>query len=171
MKAFKITLMVILLAFVSGCGEGSDRDQEVTEVRFLANDIQINESVRVEAEFKSGTSDLFDVRATVVTFEVSSALRVETDTFRIFEGNDDDTEVVIPDRILECSDGRTLIKIFFEREDLRGNEFGDRYKIKFNVIGQRATEVAAVSGAAGSDLDVDCDEDFLTQESDAVRVS
>lgn len=155
---------------VAGCGSGGGDSQRVNDVRFLANDIVVGESVRVEVLFEA-ERDFADIEAVNLIFEVDPALSLEEFSFEIFEGDDDDTDRVGPPQVARCADGRTLARLFLQRDDLRGNNFGDNFKLKFNVTGARPSDTATVAAAAGDDRIIDCATGFFPQATDAVRVT
>lgn len=158
-----------LLAF-SACGSNGSDSREVTRVRFLADDIELNESVRVEVEFTTGSDDFGDVRATTLSFEISSALNFVPGSIELFEGNNDDTDLILPSQVLACSDGRTLIRLFLDRDDLRNNSFAGEFKLKLNVSGKTASALATVSANASKEDSISCEQDFLAEDSDAVEI-
>lgn len=149
------------------CGS-DDSNEEVTNVHFLADTILLSESVRINTNFVS--DDLFDdASATTLIFEISPSLSVEENSFRIAEGEDDTDSIDVND-VLHCDDGRTLVQVFLSRDDLRGNRDDGEFELRFNVTGRTSTSLATVGAAAGDNRTISCNEDFLPQAADGVRI-
>jgi hypothetical protein len=153
----------------AGCG-GSHGSQELTGLRFIADDIEVGESVRVEADVESGTDGFGDPESVSVFLNVSRFLSVDEDSFRIFEGGDDDTDVIFPESVQRCPDGRTLVSLRFSRDDIRDAGSNGSFKMKFNVIGEMSTGTAVVDGSAGELESFSCREDFEAESSDSVII-
>jgi len=166
--------VIVTAFFISGCGSSiiSDGEYSVENVNFLANDIDVGESVRTEIFFQTKTE--FDGAAdgVQVVVKISSALRYLPGSSEIYDDSTEDSDSRSPDQVVTCPDGSTYLFYNFDDSELDDRSLVGSFDFgfKIEVFGVSRTRSAVISASAAENQQFSCFSDFEDEESDSIEV-
>jgi hypothetical protein len=161
--------------FILSCGSSGGNLQgkySVTDVKILANDIQLGETVRTEVFFETkfeldGMPDGLDV-----IVRIPPELEYVPGSSFIYDNITDNADPFSPTDVRLCAGGESFFIYSFEDFDLFGRELSHpgQFGLKFESRGISKTPVTYVGAIAGRGVGFDCGVDFPAEEKEGVEV-
>lgn len=169
------TALFAFFAFaICGCGsdDGLFGDYRVTDLRLIADDIEIGEDARADISFETRAEADGRPDGLELVVRLSPSLEYLDGSSEIYDDSFDDTDSLDPDSVIDCESGETFVVFRLSSSDLRDRSISGLtdFALKINVVGRLANGAARVEAAADESQDFACGEDFDSEENDSIEV-
>lgn len=163
------------LSIITSCGgssNGLNGSYRINDVNILADNIEVDEEVRVDIFFETKTeSDGFPDGVDLVV-RIPAELSYVLGTSQIYDSSLGDTDSYTPHRIEECPTGETFLVYNLSDGDLFEREidgFG-KFGLRFQARGKSPVSTTLLGASAGNGESFECGVTFEAEKSEAIEV-